>query len=131
MKKTLFSEYLQNYHSWVLLYIYYCSLPIFQTSPFLWYFYSVLPRGLAATLFLIPVGLYLNRSLRTLLLPSMGFVFLYSFMPHKELRFIIYVFPILNTAAACAISRLWVSTRNFNIVVNLHQMFWSYHLKQN
>uniref|UniRef100_A0A9R1SS38 Mannosyltransferase n=2 Tax=Cyprinus carpio TaxID=7962 RepID=A0A9R1SS38_CYPCA len=50
-----------------------CSVP--QTSPFLWYFYSPLPQALDS------------------------FILLYSFLPHKELRFIIYTFSMFNMIA--------------------------------
>lgn len=40
------------------------------------------------------------------LVPILGFVALYSFLPHKEMRFIFPALPILNLCAAYGLSRL-------------------------
>ncbi|CAH8536436.1 unnamed protein product [Schistosoma rodhaini] len=106
--------------------------------PFHWYFTSALPKSLLSTyillfiwILLIPLPkifgyqhniIYLKST--GLLLVGFTFVGLYSFLPHKELRFIIYVLPVFNLAAA----EIWVYLERplkgtyLNFIKNKHKL---------
>ena len=89
----------------VLLQVNYCLhyasvfLNTVHTSPFLWYFYSALPRACLLSLPLAVWGGVRERRVWEQLGPALLFVLLFSVLPHKELRFIVYVFPIINVVA--------------------------------
>ncbi|PAV68615.1 hypothetical protein WR25_09446 isoform H [Diploscapter pachys] len=82
---------------------------ILQVSPFLWYFLSALPRSLLLSLLLVPIGLILDRRLRWPVGIILVYIFLFSILPHKELRFIIYSIPMLNVPAAMVCARAYQS----------------------
>ncbi|KAF8853338.1 glycosyltransferase family 22 protein [Acephala macrosclerotiorum] len=83
------------------------------TSPFTYYFSSLLPKLLLNPLILvllIPLCLTLpaiQSPGRELVTPSILFVAIYSLQPHKEARFIIYIVPALTAAAALSASYIW------------------------
>ena len=72
------------------------------------YFTSALPRMLLGAFVLVPVGLIVDTKSRIFIVPSLLFVFVYSFLPHKEVRFIFYVIPLFNLIAALGITRFVV-----------------------
>lgn len=83
------------------------------TSPWHYYFLNALPKLLLnplTSLLLIPVAV-INPATRKastrLLLPLLSFVALYSLLPHKEWRFIIYVIPGLTAVAAAGAAWIW------------------------
>mmetsp|Transcript_8652 Transcript_8652/g.13307 ORF Transcript_8652/g.13307 Transcript_8652/m.13307 type:complete len:531 (-) Transcript_8652:61-1653(-) len=80
------------------------------TSPRHWYWCSALPRALnPSTMLLTLFGAFFyepNRLGYSFILPAFLSIFLLSFLPHKELRFIFPTLPLLTTAAAVAATRL-------------------------
>jgi alpha-1,6-mannosyltransferase len=82
-------------------------------SPWHYYFASALPRLLLNPLsytLLIPLAAYQPATRQrsfALLSPLLAFVALYSLLPHKEWRFILYVVPGLTAVSAMGASWIW------------------------
>ncbi|KAL7526595.1 hypothetical protein ACHAXR_001560, partial [Thalassiosira sp. AJA248-18] len=102
------------------------------TMPWHWYFSKALPKGMLLTSLLVPLAFvkfpeYVNclatnqkpplskgrlsngmfdLCLLHFFAPVCGFVMLYSFLPHKEIRFIFPALPMFNVCAAYGMSRL-------------------------
>lgn len=83
------------------------------THPFRFYLIDSLPRLLLNPLalpLLIPFALVarpLRSAAMSLLFPNLAFILLYSFQPHKEWRFIVYVIPPITATAALSASWIW------------------------
>ena len=98
--------------------------------PFHWYLSNALPKGLLLTLFLVPLAFFnltgswtnetrtpkqkannnntgvIDNSLLPFFVPTLGFVLMYSFLPHKEMRFIFPALPMFNACAAYGLSKM-------------------------
>jgi len=76
------------------------------TMPWHWYWTSALPRALLGSYLLFPIGLLLDPRSRAPGIAALGFVALYSALPHKELRFLLPVFPFFNLISAAGLAKL-------------------------
>lgn len=97
------------------------------TSPFLYYFTTLLPGLLnpLITLLLIPAALITSttRNLSAgLAEPSALFVAIYSLQPHKESRFIIYIVPSLTAVASISASYIW-NRRSKSVLHRIGSLF--------
>lgn len=82
-------------------------------SPWHYYFTAALPRLLLnpiSWIVCIPVAIGQRStasSAANILLPLLVFISLYSFLPHKEWRFIVYTVPAFSAVAAVGASWIW------------------------
>lgn len=74
------------------------------TQPFFYYIYNSIPRILMASgPFLLVAE---HRMTRDYLIPTLAFILTYSFLPHKELRFILFTSPFLNICATSGLMNI-------------------------
>ncbi len=84
------------------------------TSSFHYYFTNALPKLLLNPMVLavcIPVALQskaVGPTSRDILLPHAAFIAIYSLLPHKEWRFIVYSIPAFTAVASSAAGWFWV-----------------------
>jgi hypothetical protein len=76
------------------------------------YFTSYLPKLLLGALPLSVLGTFIDARVRSFILPSLAFIALLSSIGHKEWRFVAYVVPLFNIAAARGARALYVSPRS-------------------
>lgn len=74
------------------------------TLPFYAYFILFLPRLLLISLPLSFIGFVTDARVRRMLLPMIIYITLFSLLPHKEWRFIMYTIPVFTAAAAASVS---------------------------
>ena len=83
------------------------------TEPFTFYLLNALPRLLLnPTIYLlcIPMALVMKATQKTsqdILVPQGVFILLYSLLPHKEWRFIIYTVPAFTAVASAGAGWIW------------------------
>lgn len=75
------------------------------TQPYFWYVYSCIPRMMLTSSILLLLAEH--KFTRDYLIPVLTFIFTYSILPHKELRFILFVTPLLNLCAASGLMNIY------------------------
>ncbi|KAI8070826.1 Alg9-like mannosyltransferase family-domain-containing protein [Gongronella butleri] len=82
------------------------------TMPFYAYAVLFLPRVLMVAYPLSLLAAWRIPQSRQLLLPAWTYIFVFSLLPHKEWRFLIYVVPVLTGVAAAMMDQLWRDTHH-------------------
>ncbi|KAG6873470.1 hypothetical protein C0995_015173 [Termitomyces sp. Mi166 len=85
------------------------------TSPTHAYWTLHLPKLLLSSFPLSIIGFFQDLRIRRLLYPFLVFIGLLSFLGHKEWRFIVYVVPVFNIAAALGLRNLSALSNRSNL----------------
>ncbi len=98
----------------------------YGVSPWYWYVAKALPKGLMLTIFLVPFAFvrfperlagfkvgWLDVEGLPYIIPVIGFISLYSILPHKEIRFIFISFPMFTVMASKGLVRIYDTARLF------------------
>ncbi|GJQ13372.1 hypothetical protein GpartN1_g5163.t1 [Galdieria partita] len=88
--------------------------------PFYWYFTHAIPKLLMGALGGLFIGCLSDRRTWSLYIISFGYVVLYSFLGHKEVRFIFYVVPLWNICSAVGMEFLRNRRNKHRIVAILY-----------
>lgn len=90
-----------------------------------YYFSSSLPKLLlnpSVLLVSLPFCFYgFPKAAKELLIPALGYVAVYSYLPHKEWRFVVYVVPALTLCGALGNAWIW-NRRTKNLIYTLLAM---------
>ncbi|KAI8341583.1 Alg9-like mannosyltransferase family-domain-containing protein [Blakeslea trispora] len=108
-------SYLWGKWIWPEFMVFYFNVILNKSSewgalPFHAYFFSFLPRLLLISYPLAMVGFVRDQRVRRMLMPVIAYLFIFSCLPHKEWRFIMYTIPLLTTAAAVTIQDIRVAS---------------------
>lgn len=89
------------------------------TSPWHWYLTSALPRSLLTSYLFVPWALKQDfKRCHWFFVPAAVFITVFSVLPHKELRFIIYTIPLMNAIA----SRVYATLHRKRFKSNWHSL---------
>ncbi|KAI8377902.1 Alg9-like mannosyltransferase family-domain-containing protein [Radiomyces spectabilis] len=81
------------------------------TSPWYTYFVLFLPKLLFISYPLAWIGFVSHPRVRRIMVPGLIYIGLFSFLPHKEWRFIIYTIPLFTAAAASTVAQVSIQCR--------------------
>ncbi|KAG4107638.1 hypothetical protein H8356DRAFT_320628 [Neocallimastix lanati (nom. inval.)] len=82
----------------------------YGTSPWYSYLSIHIPKMCALAIPFALYAFYEKPRIRRLLTPAIFYVIVYSFLPHKETRFIFYVVPIINIAGGVGLYYIQTSS---------------------
>lgn len=86
-------------------------------SPMNWYFTSALPRMLHVAYPMAFLGALVDARARSMMTVAVGFVALYSFLEHKEARFLYVTLPLWNMSAAIGLHALFFVSRSGSVII--------------
>lgn len=93
-----------------------CRSKDWGVSPWHWYFTSALPRMLHISYPLSFLGALLDTRSRSMMVIACGFVLLYSFLAHKEVRFLFPSLPLWNFSAAMGLYKLFYVAKSTRVI---------------
>jgi alpha-1,6-mannosyltransferase len=96
-------------------------------SPWYWYFAMAIPKSVTIAyplaifaIFYKPKASFIDWGIVEILSPAVIFVGLYSFLPHKELRFIFPALTVFNLAGAMGMAKIFKkmsTSKTFNFIL--------------